>query len=109
LLKSRSVSGIADALHRIASGQPVFDPVPNTASHWDPPFVLTPREAEVLRRIAVGQHTRTTRPGHRESGPGPGSAAAKRALDIAVSLANWPSNGCVIAKVFLTFHTPRPA
>ncbi len=58
LVKSRSVSGIADALHTIASGQPVFDPVPNTASHRDPPFVLTPREAEVLRRIAVGQTTR---------------------------------------------------
>jgi len=58
LAKSRSVSGIADALHRIASGQPVFDPVPHTASHRDPPFVLTPREEEVLRRIAVGQNTR---------------------------------------------------
>src|ERR1700739_3038854 len=56
LAKSRSVSGIADALHRIASGQPVFDPVPHGASHRDPPFVLTPREEEVLRRIAVGQH-----------------------------------------------------
>jgi two-component system, NarL family, nitrate/nitrite response regulator NarL len=57
LAKSRSVSSIADALHRIASGRPVFDPVLHTASHWDPPFALTPREAEVLRRIAAGQYT----------------------------------------------------
>jgi two-component system, NarL family, nitrate/nitrite response regulator NarL len=58
LAKSRSVSEVAEALHRIASGQPVFDPVPHTASCREPSFVLTPREAEVLRRIAAGQSTR---------------------------------------------------
>jgi two-component system nitrate/nitrite response regulator NarL len=58
LAKSRSVSEVADALRRIMSGQPVFDPMPHTASHRDPSFLLTPREAEVLRRIAVGQDTR---------------------------------------------------
>jgi DNA-binding NarL/FixJ family response regulator len=58
LAKSRSVSEIADALHEIASGQPVFDPVPHTASRPAAPFTLTPREAEVLRRIAAGQDTR---------------------------------------------------
>jgi len=57
LAKSRSVSEVADALRRIAAGQPVFDPVPHTASQRDPSFVLTPREAEVLRRIAAGQST----------------------------------------------------
>jgi DNA-binding NarL/FixJ family response regulator len=58
LAKSRSVSEVAEALRRIASGQPVFDPVPHTASRPASPSLLTPREAEVLRRIAVGQHTR---------------------------------------------------
>jgi two-component system nitrate/nitrite response regulator NarL len=58
LAKSRSVSEVADALGRIASGQPVFDPVPHAASHRDPTFALAPREAEVLRRIAAGQSTR---------------------------------------------------
>lgn len=58
LAKSRSVREIADVLQKIASGQPVFDPVPHPASHPPPPFVLTPREAEVLHRIAVGQDTR---------------------------------------------------
>ena len=58
LAKSRSVSEIADALHKIASGQPVFDPVPHAASRPSTPFVLTPREAEVLHRIADGQDTR---------------------------------------------------
>jgi DNA-binding NarL/FixJ family response regulator len=57
LAKSRSVSEVADALRRIASGQPVFDLAPHMASHRDPSFLLTPREAEVLRRIAVGQDT----------------------------------------------------
>jgi DNA-binding NarL/FixJ family response regulator len=57
LAKSRSVSEVADALRRIASGQPVFDLAPHTASYRDPPYLLTPREAEVLRRIAVGQDT----------------------------------------------------
>lgn len=56
--KNRSVSQVADVLHRIVSGQPVFDPVPNGASRPTAPFVLAPREAEVLRRIAAGQHTR---------------------------------------------------
>lgn len=58
LAKSRSVSEMADALYRIASGRTVFDPVPHTASYRDLSFVLTPREAEVLRRIAAGQSTR---------------------------------------------------
>src|ERR1700757_2039269 len=31
LAKSRSVSEVADALYRIASGRPVFDPLPHTA------------------------------------------------------------------------------
>ena len=57
LAKSRSVVEVADALRRIASDQPVFDPVPPAASRRSPPFVLTPREAEVLRRIAAGQNT----------------------------------------------------
>lgn len=57
LAKGRSVSEVADALHRIASGQPVFDPAPHTASRPASPFLLTPRESEVLRRIAAGQHT----------------------------------------------------
>jgi DNA-binding NarL/FixJ family response regulator len=58
LAKSRSVSEVAEALRKIASGQPVFDPVPHTASRSASPCLLTPREAEVLRRIAAGQHTR---------------------------------------------------
>jgi len=58
LSKSRSVSELAGALHKIAAGQRIFDPVPRTASRPAPPFVLTPREAEVLRRIADGQDTR---------------------------------------------------
>src|SRR5690348_6987918 len=57
LAKSRSVSEVADALRRITSGQPVFDLAPHMASYRDPPYLLTPREAEVLRRIAVGQDT----------------------------------------------------
>ena len=58
LAKSRSVVEVADALHRIVSDRPVFDSVPKAASRRAPPFVLTPREAEVLRRIAAGQNTR---------------------------------------------------
>ena len=58
LAKGRSVVEVVDALHRIASDQPVFDPVPHAVSRRAPSFVLTPREAEVLRRIAVGQNTR---------------------------------------------------
>jgi two-component system, NarL family, nitrate/nitrite response regulator NarL len=57
--KNRSVSQIADALRSIAAGEPVFDPVPPLGAPRPPvPFVLTPREEEVLRRIAAGQHTR---------------------------------------------------
>jgi two-component system, NarL family, nitrate/nitrite response regulator NarL len=57
--KNRSVSQFADTLRMIAAGELVFDPVP---PHGPPrpqqPFLLTPREQEVLRRIAAGQHTR---------------------------------------------------
>jgi len=57
--KNRSVSQIEDALRTIAAGEPVFDPVPPLGAPRPPaPFVLTPREEEVLRRIAAGQHTR---------------------------------------------------
>lgn len=57
--KNRSVSQIADALRAIAAGEPVFDPVPPLGAPRPPArFVLTPREEEVLRRIAAGQHTR---------------------------------------------------
>lgn len=57
--KNRSVSQIADVLHGIVDGQPTFDPVPSPeASHPATPFALTPRETEVLRRIAAGQRTR---------------------------------------------------
>lgn len=57
--KDRSVSQIADALPVIAAGEAAFDPAPpNGASRPAAPFVLTPREEEVLRRIAAGQHTR---------------------------------------------------
>jgi len=57
--KNRSVSQIADALRAIAAGEPVFDPVaPHGAPRPQAPFALTPREEEVLRRIAAGQHTR---------------------------------------------------
>ena len=58
LAKGRSVVEVADALHRIASDRPVFDPVPHVASRRPPSFVLTPREAEVLRRITAGQNSR---------------------------------------------------
>jgi two-component system, NarL family, nitrate/nitrite response regulator NarL len=58
LSKNRTVGQIADVLHSVASGRPAFDPDPWTAAP-DPGtlFVLTPREKEVLRRIAAGQHT----------------------------------------------------
>jgi two-component system nitrate/nitrite response regulator NarL len=56
--KNRSVSGIAQMLHRIAGGEPAFDRVSqNGVSRPAAPLVLTPREAEVLRRIVAGQHT----------------------------------------------------
>jgi two-component system, NarL family, nitrate/nitrite response regulator NarL len=56
--KNRSVSQIADALRAMAAGERVFDPAPPLGAPRPPaPFVLTPREEEVLRRIAAGQHT----------------------------------------------------
>jgi len=56
--KNRSVSQVADGLRTIAAGQPVFDPVsPRGAPRPQAPFALTPREEQVLRRIAAGQHT----------------------------------------------------
>jgi two-component system nitrate/nitrite response regulator NarL len=61
LRKDRSVSEIADALHVISGGKPVFDPAPAPAQKASRPAAagsaLRPREAEVLRRIAAGQHT----------------------------------------------------
>lgn len=58
LARSRSVSELAEALWRITSGEQVFDSVPRAAWRPAPRFELTPREAEVLRRIADGQQTR---------------------------------------------------
>lgn len=57
LAKKRSVVEMADALHKIASDEPVFDPVPHAGPRRAPSFFLTPRETEVLRRIAAGQNT----------------------------------------------------
>ncbi len=58
--KDRSVSQIADALHAIGGGKPVFDPAPaqEPPACAAVPILLTPREAEVLRRLVVGQDTR---------------------------------------------------
>jgi two-component system nitrate/nitrite response regulator NarL len=57
--KNHSVSQLADALQKIVRGQPIFDPVPSPAASGQvAPFELTRREAEVLRRISAGQHTR---------------------------------------------------
>lgn len=57
--KNRSVSQIADALKMIEAGESVWDPAPPPeAPSPTTPFLLTPREEEVLRRIAAGQHTR---------------------------------------------------
>jgi two-component system nitrate/nitrite response regulator NarL len=57
--KDRSVDEIADALHMIDRGKPVFDPVPRQeAPGAAVSIVLTPREAEVLGRIVAGQDTR---------------------------------------------------
>jgi two-component system, NarL family, nitrate/nitrite response regulator NarL len=58
--KDRSVSQIADALHMIDDGKQVFDPAPaqESPTHATVPILLTPREAEVLRRIVAGQDTR---------------------------------------------------
>lgn len=59
LSKNRSVGQVADALRMIAAGEPAFDPAPpRGAPRPQAPFALTPREEEVLHRIAAGQHTR---------------------------------------------------
>jgi two-component system, NarL family, nitrate/nitrite response regulator NarL len=60
LRKDRSVSQINDVLlHMIGEGEPVFDPVPaRQAPKAAVSIMLTPREAEVLRRIVEGQDTR---------------------------------------------------
>jgi two-component system, NarL family, nitrate/nitrite response regulator NarL len=56
--KDRSVSQIADALHAIVGGEPVFDRVlPQETPSAAPPVSLTPREAEVLGRIVAGEDT----------------------------------------------------
>jgi two-component system, NarL family, nitrate/nitrite response regulator NarL len=56
--KDRSVSQITEALNMIVNGEPVFDPVPpQGVPRPAAPFMLTPREAEVLRRIVAGQDT----------------------------------------------------
>lgn len=60
LRKDRSVSEIADALHVISGGKPVFDSAPapaRKAPRRAAAPALRPRETEVLRRIAAGQHT----------------------------------------------------
>lgn len=57
--KNRSVSQLADALEKITRGESAFDPAPCPAgSRPAVRFELTGREAEVLSRIAAGQHTR---------------------------------------------------
>jgi two-component system, NarL family, nitrate/nitrite response regulator NarL len=57
--KDRSVRQIADALGMIVGGERVFDAVPpRAAPRRGTPVVLTPREAELVRRIVAGQHTR---------------------------------------------------
>jgi two-component system, NarL family, nitrate/nitrite response regulator NarL len=59
LHKDRSVSQIADVLYMIGEGEAVFDPVPAPeAPKAAVSIMLTPREAEVLRRIVEGQDTR---------------------------------------------------
>ena len=56
---NRSVSQIVDVLKVIVASEPAFDPAPPLgAPHLAAPFVLTPGEEEVLRRIVAGQHTR---------------------------------------------------
>lgn len=56
--KNRSVSQIAQLLHAMPDGQPAFDQVPrNGSARPVTPFMLTPRETDVLRRIAAGQHS----------------------------------------------------
>jgi two-component system, NarL family, nitrate/nitrite response regulator NarL len=58
--KDRSVSQIAEALRMIDRGKPVFDPAPvlEPPAVAAVPILLTPREAEVLRRLVAGQDTR---------------------------------------------------
>ncbi len=57
--KDRSVRQIAEALRAIVGGQPVFDaPPPREAPRRRTSVVLTPREAELVRRIVAGQDTR---------------------------------------------------
>jgi two-component system, NarL family, nitrate/nitrite response regulator NarL len=57
--KDRSVCQIADALRVIVSGRRVFDAAPpRQAPRRRTPVVLTPREAELVRRIVAGQGTR---------------------------------------------------
>jgi len=58
--KDRSVSQIAEALNMIDEGNPVFDPAPaqEPAACAAVPILLTPREADVLRRLVAGQDTR---------------------------------------------------
>jgi two-component system nitrate/nitrite response regulator NarL len=57
--KNHNVSQLADALQKIVRGQSIFDPLPSPASSRPAaPLKLTRREAEVLGRIAAGQHTR---------------------------------------------------
>ena len=59
LHKDRSVSQITDVLQMIGDGEPVFDPAPSRqAPKTAVSIMLTPREAEVLRRIVEGQDTR---------------------------------------------------
>jgi two-component system, NarL family, nitrate/nitrite response regulator NarL len=63
LRKDQSVDRVADALDVISAGGEVFDPVRIARERsWArlpgcPPPILTPREREVLFRIAVGQST----------------------------------------------------
>lgn len=63
LRKDQNVGQIAAALDVIAAGGVVFGPaVPSqvsssTPSRRRPPYLLTPREKEVLRRIVAGQST----------------------------------------------------
>ncbi len=57
--KDRSVCQIADALRVIAGGGRVFDTVPpREALRRRTSVALTPREAELVRRIVAGQSTR---------------------------------------------------
>jgi len=63
LSKDHNVVQIASALDRIASGGTVFEPVLSHHARTaappasEPPYELTPRESEVLRRLVAGQGT----------------------------------------------------